>query len=127
MNPRRLLMTTAVLLILSGAGLLLWPESMWAGLGSPAASLLIAQFLGGFLLAWALLNWLGHRMQNDRLRSLLMANLVLYLLGFAVMLLYYLSGRGHETAWLISGICLLLVVAFGYAYCCLEAWNRFIA
>ena len=123
MREKHVLIISSVFLFVLGVVLLIVPEEIFSLLNIKANSALFARLLGAVFIGFALLNWFTRNLAEHKLKPIILANLAFYLLGFVVMLVNYLVGAGTENTWLASGLFLLMAIAFGYAYCCLQVWD----
>lgn len=123
MREKHVLIVSAVFLFILGVALLIVPEQIFSWLNIQANSTLFAQLFGAALIGFAILNWFARNLEEHKLKPVIIVNLAFYFLGFIMLLVNYLSGAGTENTWLISGLFLLMAIAFGYAYCCLQVWD----
>jgi len=123
MREKHVLIISAVFLFILGLVLLIVPEEIFSLLNFQANGTLLARLLGAVIIGFAFLNWFTRNLEEHKLKPIILANLAFYFVGFVVLLVNYLVGAGTENTWLASGLFLLMAIAFGYAYCCLQVWE----
>lgn len=117
MKLNTLFAISAVVALLSALNFLVAPAQLWASYGVSAdpATIWATRELGGSVVGYAVLAWFARRIVDDRARRLVvLAFLVSWAVGFAVVLLRQLSGAVNSLGWgavVVSG---LLTLAYGY-------------
>jgi len=127
MRSSHILILSALLLMLPGVSLLLFPFPTLTAVGASGIHSMWPQLLGLALIVFGLVNWKFSRDPEYRQKPIIILNFVLYLAGFLLLL---------ETAWHDPGnmlvlfnmvLFLLMALAFVYAYLSIEVWQYFIS
>lgn len=127
MRSGHILILSALLLMLPGVSLLLFPIPTLTAVGASATHSMWPQLFGLALIVLGLINWKFSREPEYRQKPIIILNFVLYLAGFLLLL---------ETAWQDPGnmlilfnvaLFLLMALAFVYAYLSVEVWQYFIS
>ena len=115
MKLRDLFIINAVILFVFGLGFLVLtgPWFSFYGLAVSASAMLLARFLGGVLLAGALLSWLIREAVETELQRLtLLAFALGWAISFIVALIDQLGKPTSLTGWFMVAIFLLFTLAF---------------
>lgn len=117
MKLKIILIINAVVAILYGLALLLFPVWMGALYGFTADEPLIftARLLGVYLFATGVLSWLiRDAPASDTLKNVVLAFFSMDVLGLVVSLIAQLRGTLNAQGWSLVAIYLLLGIGFGY-------------
>lgn len=116
MKFRTFLMVAAVIALVYGLLLLLFPAFMDSsyGTGPSAGEMLTDRMLGSTLLAWGLIFWFGRDLTGASARPIIIGSLVGEIALFVVALTGTLGGVMDATGWSLVAISLLF--ALGWAY-----------
>lgn len=117
MKLKPLLIVNALVNVVFGFGLVAMPGSVLSFfVPMPMYNLLATQLLGANLIGFAVLNFFARnaREGDALLRSILLANLVVNMIGFVLALIVQLGGTGTAFNW--STVILTLLFALGFAY-----------
>lgn len=118
MKIKHVLIISAFVLLVFGIGFLLapiWSMGLFDVTLDPAGAMAI-QLLAATFLGFATLNWLGRNyVVPDDVRSIILANFVLNVVSFVVLLIQKLDGLGNAWSWIPILLYLLFAVAYGYS------------
>src|SRR3970040_1718419 len=102
MKLGNLLMAGAVVTLVFGLGLVLVPGGLLSlyGITVNDAGILIARLFGAAFLGFTVLNWSARNAADDQvLRGIVLANLIMDAIGFVVTLLGHRAGLGNTLRW----------------------------
>jgi hypothetical protein len=117
MKLGNLLMAGAVVTLIFGLALVLVPGTLLSlySIEVNDAGILLAQLFGAAFLGYTVLNWSARNAVDDEvLRGIVLANLIMDVVGFVVTLLGQLAGVANALGW--SSVALYLLFGLGFAY-----------
>ena len=117
MKLGNLLMAGAVVTLVFGLSLVLVPGGLLSlyGITVNDAGILIARLFGAAFLGFTVLNWSARNAADDQvLRGIVLANLIMDAIGFIVTLLGQIAGLANALGW--SSVALYLLFGLGFAY-----------
>ncbi len=117
MKLGNLLMAGAVVTLIFGLSLVLIPGTLLSlyGITINGAGIVLARLFGAAFLGFTVLNWSARNAADDQvLRGIVLANLLMDAVGFIVTLLGQLAGLANALGW--SCVALYLLFALGFAY-----------
>jgi hypothetical protein len=117
MKRSTFMVIAAVLAVVFGLGFILapaWTLSSY-GITLEVPGQWVGRYFGSALIGIAVLTWLARNLEpGEGLRTVVLGNLVLAVLGLVVAVLDAISGVGNALLWLNVVIYLFLTVGFGY-------------
>ena len=117
MKLGNLLMAGAVVTLIFGLSLVLIPGTLLSlyGITVNEAGILLARLFGAAFLGFTVLNWSARYAADDQvLRGIVLANLIMDAIGFIVTLLGQVAGLANALGW--SSVALYLLFGLGFAY-----------
>lgn len=107
---------TAIGSLLFGLGYLLFPETLLALYGDSMnpSSQWTARYLGGTILGFGVVNWLGRNIRSGvALRAIIAGTFTVSIIGFVVSIFQLLNNSDSMYVWAIAVIYFLLSLGYG--------------
>lgn len=117
MKLGNLLMAGAVVTLIFGLSLVLFPVALFSlyGITANDAGIVLARLFGAAFLGFTVLNWSARNAADSEvLRGIVLANLLMDAVGFVATLLGQLAGLANALGW--SFVALYLLFGLGFAY-----------